>query len=74
MDNGAKALELLPQSADLLLRYALIRCPLGRDAEGLHWLKRAVRLGVSTAQFDAYPEFEHLREHPRFRETLALAS
>jgi tetratricopeptide (TPR) repeat protein len=60
-------------SAKPLVMGAAAWCLLGRDDEALDWLDRAVRFGVSRAQIDALPQFQRLRDHPRYRQMRELA-
>jgi serine/threonine-protein kinase len=72
LEHAASAVALQPDNALLLVKCARIQCVVGRNDDALDWLDRAVRLGASRGQIEAYPEFAVLRDHPRFQTLLEL--
>ncbi len=72
--EGKKAAEMQPESAEILFRTAIIFNLAGRQAEALDRLERAVKLGVSRTQIENDPDLSSLKQDPRFRQILDLAS
>jgi serine/threonine protein kinase len=74
LEHSGAAMEMQPDNTTFVLKMALIQCVLQEDDESLDWLDRAVKLGASKAQIDGYPQFSRLRDNPRFRAIVELAS
>ena len=73
VNEGDAAAKLQPNNPHITLVNAMIRCRFGQDDESLDLLEEAVRLGATRAEIGAVPEFNRLRDHPRFVEILRTA-
>jgi serine/threonine protein kinase len=71
---ASAAHELQPDNPKILLVNAVVNCIIGRDDDSLDWLDRAIKRGASKAEIELVPEFSRLRDDPRFRRILELAS
>src|SRR2546429_479594 len=66
LDNLDSALRLQPQSPGLLFNAGIVYQQLGDTKRALDALERAVSLGISPQYLRDTPNFDALRDHPRF--------
>ena len=74
LSEGARAREMRPKDSQVLFSNAVIRCIQGRDDEALDLLEQATKLGLARPQIENEPSLLRLRQDPRFRRILELAS
>ncbi len=72
--EGARAMQMLPDDARILLANAVVRCAAGRDEEALELLERASRLGLGRYEIEMDPALLRLHRLPRFKRILELMS
>ena len=73
IEEATRADQLQPRDTAILFTNAIIRAILGRQAEALDWLERAVRLGLPKSEIVNEPALDPLRRNPRYRKILELA-
>ncbi len=61
-----RALELSPKNPDLLLEVAEIYSQFGNKDAAIEYAQKAVAAGLSPATLRALPNFDNLRDNPRF--------
>jgi eukaryotic-like serine/threonine-protein kinase len=64
------ALDLSPEDPEYLLTTAIVHNQLGDGDVALAWLERAIARGYSLSEIRAAPEFDNLRDQPRFQQLL----
>jgi serine/threonine-protein kinase len=64
------AIALSPRDPDVCFRAALVYNHLGDTEHTLEWLKKALAAGVPVSFINSTPDFDHLRNEPRFQEVL----
>lgn len=62
-----RALQVAPKQPDLLLNAAVAYVQLGERDESLGMLEKAVAAGLATATLQDMPNFDKLRDQPRFQ-------
>lgn len=65
-----KALEIAPADADVLFRAAILYNHFGDKGKTLEYLTKAVTAGYSRTVIRDTPDFDHVRDEPRFRALL----
>lgn len=68
--NIDRALPFAPGDPDVLLDAALVHNNSADTEQTLHWLKRALKQGLSPETVRHAPAFDKLRGDPRFRTLL----
>ena len=66
----ARALEIAPADADVLFRAAILYNHFGDKEKTLEYLTKSVAAGYSRTVIRDTPDFDHLRDEPRFRTLL----
>jgi serine/threonine-protein kinase len=66
----ARALEIAPADADVLFRAAILYNHLGDKEKTLEYLNKSVAAGYSRTVIRDTPDFDHLKDEPRFRTIL----
>jgi tetratricopeptide (TPR) repeat protein len=66
----ARALEIAPEDAEVLFRAAILNNHFGRKDKTLDFLNQAVAAGYSRTALRDTPDFDHLKDDPRFRALL----
>ena len=74
LEEARQAAAMQPADINILFCNAIVHCILGRDAEALEWLEKAVGVGLGKAEIESDPDLARLRPLPRFQRILALAS
>jgi serine/threonine protein kinase/tetratricopeptide (TPR) repeat protein len=64
------ALDLSSDDPEYLLTAAIVYNQLGDREAALAWLEKAIARGYSLAEIRAAPEFDNLRDQPRFQQLL----
>ena len=64
------ALDLSPEDPEYLLTAAIVHNQLGDREVALAWLEKAIARGYSLSEIRAAPEFDNLRDQPRFQQLL----
>jgi len=67
----ARAIALDPKEPDLFSDAAIVAALVGRDADALAWLRKAVAAGYCRQTIAAQPEFARFRDNPDFRSIVA---
>lgn len=67
------AAELAPEDGEVHFTNAIVYCVLGRPAEALPWLERAVKLGVTRAAIESEPALAPLHAMDEYRRIVELA-
>src|SRR6266478_918651 len=63
----ARALEIAPADADVLFRAAILHNHFGDTEKALAYLGKAVAAGYSPTVIRDTPDFDHLKDEPRYR-------
>src|SRR6266852_6115330 len=66
----ARALEIAPTDADVLFRAAILHNHFGDTEHTLAYLDKAVAAGYSPTVIRDTPDFDHLKDEPRYRRLL----
>ena len=66
LDNLGQSLRFQPKSPDLLFNAGIVYQQLGDTSRALDALEKAVTLGISPATVSDTPNFDSLRNNPRF--------
>ena len=66
----ARALEITSTDANVLFRAAILSNHFGDTEKTLDFLGKSVGAGYSRTVIRDTPDFDHLRDNPRFRELL----
>ncbi len=66
----ARALEIAPADADVLFRAAILHNHFGDTEKALAYLGKAVAAGYSPTVIRDTPDFDHLKDEPRYRRLL----
>jgi serine/threonine-protein kinase len=69
----ASALAIAPSDAEVLFRAAILYNHFGEQGKTLEFLDKAVAAGYSRNVIRDTPDFDHLRNNPRFRALLPKA-
>ena len=64
------ALNLNPDTPEYLMIAAVVHNQFGAKDEALGWLEKARARGFSPAEIRVAPEFDNLRDEPRFRQLI----
>jgi eukaryotic-like serine/threonine-protein kinase len=73
LSHLARSLELGHGDKDLLFNAAVVYNDLGDTGVALEWLQKAFTAGYSSSVVRDSPDFDNLRNNPRFQELLAHA-
>jgi Tfp pilus assembly protein PilF/TolB-like protein len=71
-EQMARALQTAPEDADVLFRGAILYNHFGDSRKTLDFLTRSVAAGYSRTLIRDTPDFDHLRDDPRFRALLRI--
>ncbi len=69
-EHMARALKIAPADADVLFRAAILHNHFGDTDRTLEFLNKSVAAGYSRTVIRDTPDFDHLKDDPRFRALL----
>jgi tetratricopeptide (TPR) repeat protein len=69
-EQMARALQIAPTDADVLFRAAILHNHFGETDKTLEFLSKSVAAGYSRTVIRDTPDFDHLKDDPRFRALL----
>jgi len=67
----ARALEIAPADSDVLFRAAILYNHFGDTERTINFLSKSVSAGYSRTVIRDTPDFDHLKDNPRFRALIA---
>ena len=71
-DQMARALQTAPEDADVLFRAAILCNHFGDPGKTLDFLTKSVAAGYSRTLIRDTPDFDHLKDDPRFSALLTV--
>jgi serine/threonine-protein kinase len=71
LSNLSAALAIAPRDADLRFQAALVHIQIGEADKALDWLEKATAAGQSKSLIRNAPNFEAIREHPRYQKLIS---
>ena len=70
IDSLGRGLELSPGDPYLRFQAALVYAHFGQANQAIEWLNRALSAGYSRSRIRDIPNFDPLRDNPRFQDLL----
>jgi len=73
VEAAERSLALEPANPEIMFVACCVYCLAGDRDKAFHWMREALAHGIRPARFEREPDLAHLREDPRFRETMEEA-